>query len=229
MSVQARVALASGTLLLFAVLAVLIALVPDTGWNGFFGSLAAIYGVAFVGLVAGWFWARWFARGVGMWGTFAGAMLMLMTGLDEVLAIFALTHLAVVLLLSGNAITLRYDGRTDWRERMNIDDRGYQRLGDLFTNLGGSLPYVAFYAFSPRQSVLAILAGLLALAGGAALLRVRSWGLLALGGASVMLGVEAATSTHPLAGALAAGLLAWVILPFVPLIGRWLFPIRSLR
>ncbi|HRI08972.1 MAG TPA: hypothetical protein PKW35_14215, partial [Nannocystaceae bacterium] len=34
-----------------------------------FAGLAVCYGVAFVGVAAEWFWARWFAMGVGNFGS----------------------------------------------------------------------------------------------------------------------------------------------------------------
>jgi hypothetical protein len=218
-----RIAVSTLVLAAYGVLSLVIALAPDTGVAAFFGSLAAIYAVGVVGLLGRFFWARWFARGVGMWGAFAGAFLMLSTGVGLVLVAFTASHGAVALLLMGEGVAARYDARADWRERWNLDERNAARIADLVTNMGSLLPWVAFYAFFPRMGGAAtIVAMALATAGLGGILRMRTWGVLAVAAAAVTLAGAAILSATGWGALFVAGLLGVALSPFARPVVRFM-------
>jgi len=225
MLARERKAVSAIALAFWGLACLLIALFPDTGVQAFFGSLAALYGAAVFGLVAGYFWARWFARGLGWWGAGAGVMLMLGTGPGTFLIVFTLTHVAVILLLRGPAVAAYYDAREDWRHRFSLDDDAVEKIGGTVTNLGTLLPYAAFYAFFPRGGALAVAGLLLAAAGTVGILRMRSWGLLAVaaGGVTLLLsGPFAAGASCGGSGAIVVGsLLTLSVMRFAPHVVRW--------
>jgi hypothetical protein len=215
-----RIAVSAAVLVAWGLLFGGLALVPDTGVQAFFASLAVLYGVAFFGVIARQFWARWFARGLGWWGALSGAMFMIVTGVGTVLVAFALSHAAVLWLLHGDAVATRYDGQERWRE--HLDDAAQRRIAGLFSNLGTALPYVAFYVFFPRQAGVAALAALaLAGAGLVGLSRMRTWGLIAVMGAAVALGVSS-FGREGVGGLALAALLAVGVVGFVPAMVRFL-------
>ena len=51
-----------------------------------FVALALCYGVAFVGVVAEWFWGRWFATGLAWSGVMIAVAALVMLGWTPVLA-----------------------------------------------------------------------------------------------------------------------------------------------
>lgn len=218
---QTRKLLSALILALWAGPCVFLALYPDSGVQAFFGSLGAIYGLAFAGIVGNWFWARWFAVGVGWWGAFAGSSLMLSSGIGWFLILFTLTHLGVVGLLHNAEVAAAYEGRPDWRAKWNLDDRGAARVGGLVTNLGTLLPFAAFYAFFLRgMAVEGVLAMGVAAAGLAAIVRMRTWGLFAIAASGALLFASAAEGGGD--GARLVGvLLALTTLRFAPDVVRW--------
>ena len=67
-------------------------------------AIAALYGVGVIGLVLGWFWGRWYARGLGYWGKRFAAF----NEADEVWAVvFCMAALGVVGMLFISAIRSR--------------------------------------------------------------------------------------------------------------------------
>jgi len=115
-----------------------------------FAAIAGVYGLAFFALVAGYFWARWYAVGVGLYGVITAGVGMWQLGTEPVLVFLGGTHLAATLLLWGNAMSAPYDGQTAWREKLHMDDNAVQRLGRSVIRAGVSLPFVLLYALAPR-------------------------------------------------------------------------------
>jgi hypothetical protein len=89
-------------------------MVPD--FNKAFFALAAVYGLAMFSLVAGYFWARWYAVGVGLYGVITAAVGMWQIGAEPILLFVGGTHLAAALMLWGETMSESYDGQTAWRE-----------------------------------------------------------------------------------------------------------------
>jgi hypothetical protein len=91
-----------------------------------------------------------------------------------------------------------YDGQTAWREKLHMDDSAVQRLGRSVIRAGVSLPLVLLYALAPKPdaatSVLALLAFGLTAVGFRAIVKARTWGVLAFGVAGALLVTLAATN-----------------------------------
>ncbi len=216
--------------LLYGVVA-LLEVVPD--FSPAFAAIAGVYGLAFFSLVAGYFWARWYSVGVGLYGVITAGAGMWQVGAEPVLLFVGGTHLAVTLLLWGEAMSEPYDGQTAWRERFHMDENAVQRLGRSVIRAGVSLPFILLYALLPRpesaSTVASIVAVLLAGLGLRALIRLRTWGVMALGAAGVLMLSLAATDAatgglttavmHP---AIAGALLVAAAVPFVAPMVRWL-------
>ena len=114
--------------------------------------LAACYGLAFFALVAGYFWARWFAMGTALFGVIVATVGVWQMGPEEMLIFVGATHLAAVLALWGDAMAEPYDLQTKWRERFHIDDNARHRLGKAIMRAGVTLPMFVLYGLMPRQS-----------------------------------------------------------------------------
>ena len=162
---------------------------PD-GWGRVFLSLGFCYLVAFLGLASQWFWARWFASGLGWSGFMVGLMSLVMVGWHPALAIYTGMHLLILAALWGNKMAARYELQTEWRERYGMDEFGVARLGKAVTRGSASLPTLIMWALAPREDqgmlaqLLPTIAFLVGALGVAAILRLRTWGLLALGAAA---------------------------------------------
>jgi hypothetical protein len=228
-------ALAAAVLGFFGTVWFLVALTGAA--QALFGTLAFIYGMALFSLTAGYFWARWFARGLGWWGATIGVILLVTAGLETAFIIFTVGHLVVVLGLMGEGVTALYDGRTDWRERYGVDDKTAKQVGRTVTNLGSLLPTVCLYTLAPRYgeagAALTITAVVLVLVGGWALLRMRTWGLLTVTAATVVLfiasfdllgssGVFGVFMNPGIAALVAVGFFVAIIGPYARPITRWL-------
>ncbi|HEY3802764.1 MAG TPA: hypothetical protein VGL61_09140 [Kofleriaceae bacterium] len=184
-------------------------------------ALCGVYGLAFFALVAGYFWARWYAVGVGLYGVIVGALGMWQVGPEPIILFIGGTHLAAAAMLWGEAMSASYDGQTKWRERFHMDDNAVHRLGRSVIRAGVSLPIVLLYALAPRavsgaSFMLAIPALLLVAVGFRALVKMKTWGVLALGTAGGLLLVSAALAHGgaSLWPALSGALLASAALPF---------------
>jgi hypothetical protein len=229
-----RRALASAVMAFYFLLYGVIALaevVPD--FSTAFAAIAGVYGLAFFALVAGYFWARWYAVGVGLYGVITAAAGMWQVGAEPVLLFVGGTHLAAAVLLWGEAMSKPYDGQTAWRERFHMDENAVQRLGRSVIKAGVSLPFILLYALLPRPDAAttlgSIVAVLLAGLGLRALIKLRTWGVMALGAAGVLMLSLAATDAasrglttavmHP---AFAGLLLLAAVVPFAAPIARWL-------
>lgn len=197
-------------------------------------ALAGVYGLAFFALVAGYFWARWYSVGVGLYGIITAAVGMWQLGPEPILVFIGGTHLLATVLLWGNAMAEGYDGQTAWREKLHMDENAVQRLGRSVIRAGVSLPMVLLYALAPKpgsaEMALSVAALLLAGLGLRAMIQLRTWGVFAVGTAGALLislaGVEIASSANDLLAlkpALGGSLLLVAAAP-------WATPIlRSLR
>jgi hypothetical protein len=203
-----RRALAAAILAFYGFLFLIVALAPPPGWRACFAALALVYGTGFFSLVAGYFWARWFCIGLGISGLISAGVSIFQIGPEPVLLFYGGTHAAVSLVLWGAAMARAFDGRKEWRERFHLDEAGTHRLGKAIIRVGISLPYVVMYALAPREDAGAALiagaAGALATLGLLGLVRMRSWGVFALGGAAVVTALSVATLSSPIV-ALAGG------------------------
>jgi hypothetical protein len=232
-----RKALAAAVLAFYGFLYTLIALMGAPGGLGaMVAALASVYGLAFFGLVAGYFWARWFAVGVALFGVIQGALGLWQLGPEPLVLFMLITHGIAAAFLYGEAMAAAFDGQKAWRERLSMDDNAANRLGNAVTRLGVSLPMVLIWALAPKPNGLAFAAAGLAVLATAGLLRMRTWGVFAMigsaflaAGAGVMspsFGVDVIPWTATAVGAplavLAAGLLFAGALPFVAPIRRFL-------
>ncbi len=194
-------------------------------------AIAGVYGLAFFSLVAGYFWARWYSVGVGLYGVITSAVGMWQMGAEPVLLFIGGTHLAATLFLWGNTMAVSYDGQTAWREKFHMDDNAVQRLGRSVIRAGVSLPFVLLYALAPKPESASLIAAIVALAltglGIRALIQLKTWGVLALGAAGVLLLTLAGLDLMAGEGlsiaqpALAGGLLVAAATPFLAPIARF--------
>jgi hypothetical protein len=195
-----RVALALLPLCLFGLQYLLLALIGEPEFRPAIAGFAMCYFMAFFALASGWFWARWFATGIG----WAGAVLWLIalvtlpvdpdlppeliTQLRVIFGICCGLHALVVVMLMGKKMAARYELQPEWRQHFGMDEYGVTRLGRAVTRASAALPGLIFMALAPRQPADALLFGAvgLSLAGLIALVRLRTWGILALAAAGAM-------------------------------------------
>jgi len=174
----------------FGIFYVLFGLNAPEGWARVFVSLGLCYLIAFIGLASQWFWARWFASGLGWSGFMLGLMLLVKEGWHPVFGIYTGMHLLILAALWGSKMAARYELQDEWRQRYGMDDFGVARLGKAVTRGSASLPTLIVWALAPREGqglvdqLLPTLLFLLGALGVAAILRLRTWGLLALGAAA---------------------------------------------
>jgi hypothetical protein len=177
---RTRRALAALALSAFITLYFLVAMNPDLpeGLGRVFLALSVCYGVAFMGVVAEWFWGRWFATGLAWSGIMMAIAVMVLVGWAPALAIFGGLHLLVAVSLMGK----------------KMDEYGVARLRKAVTSAAASLPSMIMWVLGPKEEGLAMVGGLAALvlvvAGLRGLVRLRSWGVLSLGGAAAVAGAS---------------------------------------
>jgi hypothetical protein len=235
-----RRALAAAVLALFMLQFLLSGLLVDSPFRFMLIGLGVAYGAAFVGVVAGYFWARWYALGLAFSGVAMAVMTAIRGGEVGPAVIFiGLTHAAVGLGLLGADAATFYDGRHDWRERYRMDENAVHRLGKAVTRAGASLPYLIVAGLAPRDGDGSSLVGWLALGVGvvgfAGLVRLRTWGLLALPAAALLLafvpaapavmggaGLSTVTTFAPFAPFVVGALVAAALVPFARPLARHL-------
>jgi hypothetical protein len=208
-----RRALAAVTFAFYFLVYLIVALQGIAGeLSPAFYALAGVYGLAFFALVAGYFWARWYAVGVGLYGIITSAAGLWQLGAEPVLLFVGGTHLAAVMMLWGSSMSETYDGQTKWREKLHMDESAVQRLGRSVIRAGVSLPLVLLYALAPKPggATLALSVGALLLLGFGfrAVVKARTWGVVALGlaGGLMLTAAGADLLAHHDALALRAGL-----------------------
>jgi hypothetical protein len=187
-----RRALSSAVMALFFLLFLVQALLGGDDTKKFMYSMAGCYGLAFFSLVAGYFWARWYAVGLGLFGVIVAAVACWqLKTLEQTFLIFGGLHLGAALLLWGDAMSQAYDGQAAWREKFHMDDNAVQRLGRAVIRAGVSLPFVLAYAFAPRPESGSLLASIVALCltglGVRALIQLKTWGVMALAAAGLLM------------------------------------------
>jgi hypothetical protein len=234
-----RRAIAAAILVFYAFMFLFLALAGLPGWGPVFAALALVYGAGFFGLVAGYFWARWYAIGLGMSGLITSVFSIFQVGMEPVLLFYGATHAGASLVLWGGGMALGFDGRKEWRERFHLDENSTHKLGKSVIRLGISLPYIVIYALAPKEgageALVAALAGGLVLTGVVGFYRMRTWGVAALAGGVALLAGSLATGTFgivPLefgyainvtaAGAAGLLLVAAALLPLARPIARYL-------
>ncbi|MSP61002.1 MAG: hypothetical protein EXR72_11785 [Myxococcales bacterium] len=198
-------------------------------WVPLFGGWAACYTIAFFAVAAGWFWGRWFALGLGLWGVLMGGMILLVDPLPQAIA-FAVMHALIVLCMAGTGMAAAFESRPGWREQSKLDDRAVGRLRTAVILAAVGLPWLILRGLAPSGGSLGLV--VLGSAGLFGLLRGRTWGVLALGGAGLvalgggLLGTPHATASgvlSPLPFGLPAGLLLTAAAtPFARPIARYL-------
>jgi hypothetical protein len=242
---KTRRALAALSLSFFLAIYLMLSLNAPEGWGLAFVALAACYLVAFLGVAADWFWGRWFASGLGWSGIMVAVLALVMLGWTPPLVIYGALHLVVVVALLGKKMSALYDMQEGWRQRFGMDEYGVARLRKTVTRAAASLPSLILWALGPKQpegmADVLLIVGVtgLAAAGFVGVLRLRSWGVLALAGAAAgllatgnfdlplwsggcafhdvtIMDSPLRTSLKPLQGGLVAGvLLLAAALPFV--------------
>jgi hypothetical protein len=185
-----RVALALLSLAFFGIVYLLVASNAPPDWGRAFVALALCYLTGFMALASAWFWARWFASGLGWSGLMVGIVGLITLGWHPTLATYAGLHGIIVVTLLGPRIASLYDQQPAWRQRFAMDEFGVARLRRAVTRAAASLPSLIVWALGPRErpgTAAALLLALLALSGLHGLLRLRAWSLVALGGAGLAL------------------------------------------
>ncbi len=216
--------------LLYAVVVLSGAFPPE--FSAAFGAIAGVYGLAFFALVAGYFWARWYAVGVGLYGVITGALGLWQLGPEPIILFMGGTHLAAAALLWGETMSGPFDGRLEWRARFHMDDHAVQRLGRSVIRAGVSLPMVLLYALAPKQpgaaTVVAIGALVLTGVGLHGLVKLKTWGVIALAAAGTLLVsmaglqlLDTGVTTSLVKPALGGILLIAAAVPFVPAMLRY--------
>lgn len=186
---RTRRAVAALVLSLFVSLYLLISLNAPPGFGAAFVALAGCYLVAFLAVAAEWFWGRWFAAGLGWSGLMVAIASLVMVGWVPPLAIYGALHLIVVVALAGKKMAARYDLQEAWRQRYRMDELGVARLRKTVTRSAASLPSLILWALGPKTEV-AFLGSLAAIAltvlGLGGVVRLRSWGIVALAAAGTL-------------------------------------------
>jgi hypothetical protein len=156
-------------------------------------ALAGCYTVAFLAVVAEWFWGRWFASGLAWSGVMVSIASLIMMGWTPALAIYGGMHAVIVLALGGKKMEARYDLQEAWRQRYKMDEFGVARLRKTVTRASASLPSLIIWALAPREEGLALVAAVAALGlaavGVRGLVRIRSWGVLSLAASCALVGL----------------------------------------
>jgi hypothetical protein len=186
---RTRRAVAALALSLFVSLYLLVALNAPPGWSAAFVALAGCYLVAFLAVAAEWFWGRWFATGLAWSGLMVAIASLVMVGWAPPLVIYGVLHALILAPLSGKSMAARYDLQEAWRERYRMDELAVARLRRTVTRAAASLPSLILWALGPKTEAAffgSLLAIALTVAGLRGVVRLRSWGILALGSAGVL-------------------------------------------
>jgi len=229
----------------FSLIYGLAAVAAEDAWRPALLGLGGCYLIGFLALASEWFWARWYASGLGWSGMMVGIFALVSIGPISPLIVFTVLHAAIVFSLKGGAVAALYEKRADWSERWGLDASGVRRLGKSVTRAAGSLPALIIWALGPRDpgqlwgivnaspSVpwLRLLPLVLAASGIVLLVRARTAGILAIGSAAVGLVALLVTFegliTAPawaaldLLGWFGAGLAAAAVFPFVKPLVAW--------
>lgn len=204
---RTRRAVAALCVSFFVSLYLLLAINAPPGWGPAFLALGALYLVAFIGLAAEWFWGRWFASGLGWSGVMVTVVAFVMLGWLWPLAVYGGMHALMVAPLWGKRMAALYDMQDGWRQRYGMDEHGVARLRKTVTRAAASLPGVILSVLGPKDpgqgvahAALLIGAAVAGIAGLTAVLRLRSWGVVALGASALALFAHASVHLAPEVG-----------------------------
>ncbi len=192
---------------LFGLLALLLYNAPPDqpevrAWWTCFAALGACYGVSFFALGAGWFWARWFAIGLGYSGvTLAGWSIFTQRAIDPVMAFYGLTHGVIALFLQGQRLAEEFDAKPEWRKTLGLDEKSVLRVRQSVTRAAASLSTLIVIALAPREGNEGLWIASLAIVGLVGVLRLRTFGVLALLGAGLILPWPELLHSHAAASA----------------------------
>ena len=148
-------------------------------------ALALCYGLSFVALAAEWFWARWFAIGIGNFGSLM-LLVLFKVGMEPVIAFFGFTHLAIAVFLMGEGMAARYEHSEHTAERWHFQEESLTLMRRAVKSAGSTLPFLILYALAPRPDSIQLVALGLGAVGVWGLIRARTWSLFALGGAGLV-------------------------------------------
>jgi hypothetical protein len=157
---------------------------PDELFACYLG-MSLCYGLAFIGLAAQWFWARWFAMGVGNFGALL-LLVLFKIGPEPIIAFVGISHLVISLCLTGEGMAAHYEHSEETAEKWNFQEESLALMRRAVKSAGSTLPFLILYALAPRGEMLNYLllgTGLLGLFG---LLRNRTWSLFVLGGTGIV-------------------------------------------
>jgi hypothetical protein len=186
----------------FGLLALLLYNAPSDqpelrAWWGCFAALASCYGVSFFALGAGWFWARWFAIGLGYSGlTLCFWVILKQRTIDPVMAFYGLTHGIIVVFLQGQRLVEEFDAKPDWRKSLGLDEEAAVRVRHSVTRAAASLPGLIMIALAPSEGSEGLLIATLATVGLLGILRLRTAGVLALLVAGLLLPFPVLLHSH---------------------------------
>ncbi len=220
-----RRAMAAAILAFYAFIYLILMFNAPPGWERVMMAMAGVYGVGFFAVVAGYFWARWYAIGLGLSGLISALVGMWQIGPENVLIFLGGTHAAISMMLWGDVMSRSFDGKEEWRARFHMDEHAVHRLGRAVIRIGISLPYILMYALAPRASqdlggaIVALATLGLAGAGTWGLLKLRTWSLGALMGAAGLLAFGAAQGGIAPAGAVGVNLATCALVGAILLIG----------
>jgi hypothetical protein len=162
-----------------------------TGWLGpdelqaMYVGLALCYGLAFVAVAAEWFWGRWFAMGVGNFGSLM-LLVLIKVGFEPIFVFFGVSHLLVTLCLTGEGMAAKYEYSEATAERWNFQEESLVLMRRAVKSAGSTIPLLILYGLAPRPEAVQLTAVGLGIAGLFGLLRGRTWGVMALGAAGLL-------------------------------------------
>lgn len=179
----------------YTTLFVLGALGMGDAWFRCFLALGLVYGIAFFGLAAEWFWGRWFAMGIGASGVSMALLGLIFMGWEMGLIFWGGMHLLIYLPLWGEKMADHYENRDGWRQRYGLDRHGTARLKRAVYGAAAGLPTLVIFALAPRQqSMLHLVPVAAVVLGMVGLLRMRFWGILLLGSSLLWMGAYSVTA-----------------------------------
>jgi hypothetical protein len=143
-------------------------------------ALMLVYGLAFFALAAEWFWARWFAIGLGNFGSLM-LLLLFKVGFEPVYVIGGVTHLLVAVCLMGEGMAAKYEYSEKASERWNLQEDSIALMRRAVKSAGSTLPVLIIYTLGPRPEWMHLALLATGVAGFVGLVRGKTWGPLALG------------------------------------------------
>lgn len=114
----------------------------------------------------------------------------------------------------------QFEGQRGWRERFHMDDNAVQRLGRSVIRAGVSLPFVLLYGLMPKPEgahLAQLLAVGFAVVGLGGIMKMRTWGMVAMGISGVLVAGHLSVQT-----AILGAMLIGVATPFARPMHRWI-------